>query len=69
MEGRSRPPARRRTASQRRAGRAARRNARSDLGARLAAAIPAIAFALAIIGFGQWVFVAGLAALGCVCLH
>jgi phosphatidate cytidylyltransferase len=70
MEGRSRPPARRRgTASQRRAGRARRRNASSDLGARLAAAIPAIAFALAIVGFGNWVFVAGLAALGCVCLH
>jgi len=63
--------ARRRRAapSQRRAGRAQRRNARSDLGARLLAAIPAIAFALAIIGFGDWVWVAGLALLGWVCLH
>src|SRR4029453_9277747 len=70
MEGRSRPPARRRqTASERRAGRARRRNVRSDLGARLAAAIPAIAFALLIVGLGNWVFVAGLAVLACICLH
>jgi phosphatidate cytidylyltransferase len=66
MEGRSR---RRGTASERRAGRAARRNARSDLGARVAAAVPAIAFALVIIGFGNWVFVAGLVLLSCACLH
>jgi phosphatidate cytidylyltransferase len=70
MEGGSRPPARRRqTASQRRAGRARRRNVSSDLGARLAAAIPAIAFALLIVGLGNWVFVAGLAVLACICLH
>jgi len=70
MEGRSRPTSRRRaTQSQRRAGRARRRNVGSDLGARLAAAIPAIAFALLIVGFGKWVFVAGLAALACICLH
>jgi phosphatidate cytidylyltransferase len=31
--------------------------------------VPAIAFALVIIGFGNWVFVAGLAALSCICLH
>jgi phosphatidate cytidylyltransferase len=60
---------RRATPSQRRAGRAARRNARSELGARILTAIPAVAFALAIVGFGNWVFVAGLAALGCICLH
>jgi phosphatidate cytidylyltransferase len=60
---------RRATPSQRRAGRAQRRNTRSDLGARILAAIPAAAFALAIIGFGNWVFVIGLAALGCICLH
>jgi phosphatidate cytidylyltransferase len=70
MEGRSRSASRRRaTASQRRAGRARRRNAGSDLGARLAAAIPAIAFALVIVGLGKWVFVAGLAVLACICLH
>ena len=70
MEGRSRSSARRRaTPSQRRAGRARRRHAGSDLGARLAAAVPAIAFALLIVGFGKWVFVAGLAVLACICLH
>jgi phosphatidate cytidylyltransferase len=60
---------RRATPSQRRAGRAQRRNTRSDLGARVLTAIPAVAFALAIIGFGNWVFVIGLGALGCICLH
>jgi phosphatidate cytidylyltransferase len=60
---------RRSTASRRRADRARRRNTRSELGGRLIAAVPAIAFALAIVGFGGWVFVAGLAALGWVCLH
>jgi phosphatidate cytidylyltransferase len=60
---------RRATPSQRRAGRAARRNTRSELGARILTAIPAVAFALAIVGFGNWVFVIGLAALGCICLH
>jgi phosphatidate cytidylyltransferase len=60
---------RRSTASQRRAGRARRRNARSDLGGRLIAAVPAIAFALFIVGFGGWIFVAGLVALGWICLH
>ncbi len=60
---------RRATPSQRRAGRARRRNTGSDLGARLLAAIPAIAFALAIVGFGDWVFVAGLAVLGWIGLH
>jgi phosphatidate cytidylyltransferase len=67
MEGSGRR--RRSTASQRRAGRAARRNTRSDLGARLVAAVPAIAFALFIVGFGGWIWVAGLVALGWVCLH
>jgi phosphatidate cytidylyltransferase len=60
---------RRATPSQRRAGRARRRNTRSELGARILAAIPAIAFALAIIGFGNWVWVIGLLALGWICLH
>ena len=67
MEGSARR--RRSTASQRRAGRAQRRNARSDLGARLVAAVPALAFALVIVGFGGWIWVAGLVALGWVCLH
>jgi phosphatidate cytidylyltransferase len=67
MEGGARR--RRSTASQRRAGRARRRNTRSELGARIVAAVPAIAFALFIVGFGGWIFVAGLVALGWICLH
>jgi phosphatidate cytidylyltransferase len=60
---------RRATPSQRRAGRARRRNSRSELGARILTAIPAIVFALVIIGFGNWIFAAGLFVLGVVCLH
>jgi phosphatidate cytidylyltransferase len=67
MEGSARR--RRSTASQRRAGRARRRNTRSDLGARIVAAVPAIGLALLIVGFGGWVWVAGLAVLGAFCLH
>lgn len=67
MEGGARR--RRSTASQRRAGRAQRRNARSDLSGRLIAAVPAIGFALIIVGFGGWVWVAGLVLLGWICLH
>jgi phosphatidate cytidylyltransferase len=67
MEGDARR--RRSTASQRRAGRARRRNTRSELGARIVAAVPAIAFALFIVGFGGWIFAAGLVALGWICLH
>jgi phosphatidate cytidylyltransferase len=60
---------RRATPSQRRAGRARRRNTGSDLGARVLAALPAIALALVLVGFGGWVFVAGLVLLGWICLH
>jgi phosphatidate cytidylyltransferase len=67
MEGGARR--RRSTASRRRADRARRRNTRSELGGRIAAAIPAIAFALIIVGFGGWIFVAGLVVLGWICLH
>jgi phosphatidate cytidylyltransferase len=67
MEGGARR--RRSTTGQRRAGRAQRRNTRSELGARIVAALPAIAFALVIIGFGGWVWVAGLVVLGWFCLH
>jgi phosphatidate cytidylyltransferase len=45
------------------------RSGAGDLGPRIAAAIPAIAFALLIVGFGGWVFAAGVFALGAVCLH
>lgn len=71
--GGGRPPARGRgrrpTPSERRGTRARRRNAGSELGARIAAGIPALAFALVIVGYGGWVFTAGLIALGLVCLH
>jgi phosphatidate cytidylyltransferase len=40
-----------------------------DLGPRILVAIPALAFAGVIVGFGHWVFVAGLFLLGAVCLH
>jgi phosphatidate cytidylyltransferase len=52
-----------------RARRHARRNQRSDLGARIMAAIPAIAFALFIVIEGGLVFTLGVFALGCVCMH
>jgi phosphatidate cytidylyltransferase len=41
----------------------------SDLGARILVAIPALAFAGLIVGFGHWVFAAGLFVLGAICLH
>jgi phosphatidate cytidylyltransferase len=41
----------------------------SDLGGRILVAIPALAFAGVIVGFGHWVFAAGLFLLGAVCLH
>jgi phosphatidate cytidylyltransferase len=46
-----------------------RRNQASDLGARIVAAVPAIAFAIAIVWAGGWVFAAGIAVLGLLCLH
>jgi phosphatidate cytidylyltransferase len=60
-----------------RGGRAGGREARrpeprsdaSDLGGRILVAIPALAFAGAIVGFGHWVFAAGLFVLGAICLH
>lgn len=46
-----------------------RRRGTSDLGLRIIAAIPAIAFAIFIIVMGGWVFAAGVLLLGFVCLH
>jgi phosphatidate cytidylyltransferase len=46
-----------------------RRRGGSDLGLRLIAAIPAVAFAIFIIVMGGWVFAAGALLLGVVCLH
>jgi phosphatidate cytidylyltransferase len=40
-----------------------------ELGGRIIVAIPALAFAGIIVGFGHWVFAAGLFVLGAVCLH
>jgi phosphatidate cytidylyltransferase len=40
-----------------------------ELGGRILVAIPALAFAGLIVGFGHWIFAAGLFLLGAVCLH
>jgi phosphatidate cytidylyltransferase len=63
------PPARRAPPSARRARRARRRNQRSDLGARIFAAIPAVIFAILIVDAGGLLFAVALIALGWVCLH
>ncbi len=46
-----------------------RRGDSSDLGPRVLVAIPALVFAGLIVGFGDWVFAAGLFLLGAACLH
>jgi phosphatidate cytidylyltransferase len=46
-----------------------RRSGTSDLIPRILVAIPAVAFAVVIIWQGGWVFAAGIAALGLVCVH
>jgi phosphatidate cytidylyltransferase len=46
-----------------------RRRGGSDLGLRIIAAVPAVAFAIFIIYMGGWVFAAGAVLLGLVCLH
>jgi phosphatidate cytidylyltransferase len=46
-----------------------RRRGGSDLGLRIIAAIPAVAFAIFIIAVGGWVFAAGALLLGVMCLH
>jgi phosphatidate cytidylyltransferase len=45
------------------------RRGASDLGPRVLAAIPALVIAGVLVGFGGWVFVAGLFVLGAICLH
>jgi phosphatidate cytidylyltransferase len=52
-----------------RARRSARRNAASDLGARVWIAIPAIVYAIVIVWQGGWIFALGVLLLGFVCLH
>ena len=46
-----------------------RRDRRTDLSARVLAAVPAIAFALFLVIEGGFVYALGLFLLGCVCLH
>ena len=46
-----------------------RRSSGSDLGSRILVAIPAIAYAIAIIYFGGATFAIGVLALGIVCIH
>jgi phosphatidate cytidylyltransferase len=46
-----------------------KRGQTSDLGPRVVVAIPALAFAGLIVGYGDWVFTAGLFLLGAICLH
>ena len=68
----ARDPSARRGAGGGRRGRGGSRRARSgrsELRARVLVAIPAIAFAIAIVSAGGAVFAAGAAALGLVCLH
>lgn len=60
--------ARRPPPSRRRAARTARRNSGSDLGARVAAAIPAIAIAIALVAAGGWIFTLGILVLAVLCL-
>jgi phosphatidate cytidylyltransferase len=60
---------RRAPASTRRARRRGKRNAGSDLGARVLVAIPAILFAIFIVAQGGIVFAVGVGALGMICLH
>jgi phosphatidate cytidylyltransferase len=65
-----RPPARRRRAgSGREDAGGGGRGGGPDLGGRVIAALPAIAFGLVIIGLGGWWFAAGVAVLGALCLH
>jgi phosphatidate cytidylyltransferase len=59
-ERRRQPPPRRRPP---------RRGGGSDLGRRILIAIPAAAYAIAIVYFGGWVFTAGAVLLGWICLH
>jgi phosphatidate cytidylyltransferase len=57
------------TSSRRRAERSRRRNTASDFSARVWVAVPAIAYAIAIVAAGGPVFAAGVVLLGLICLH
>ncbi len=60
---------RRPTPSQKRSRGTARRNRRSDLGARVVSAVPLVAIAIALVALGGAVFAAGLLVLGVICLR
>ncbi len=60
---------RRPTPSQKRSQATARRHQRSDLGARILAALPLIAIAIVIVGLGGAVFAVSLFVLGVICLR
>src|SRR5947199_2599791 len=62
-----RPAARHARRSRRR--RPGRPRQRSDLSARVLAALPAIAVAIVLVVAGGAVFALGLFALGCICMH
>jgi len=51
------------------ASREPRKKGTSDLAGRIIVAVPAVAFAAAIIYYGGWVFAAGIGALAVVCVH
>ena len=51
------------------ASRRRRRRGDSDIGVRLLAAIPAIAYGIVIVVAGGWIFAAGILVLGVVCRH
>jgi phosphatidate cytidylyltransferase len=66
------PQPRRRPSGQSRGGARAprrRRGGGSDLGARIAVAIPALVVALAMVALGGTVFLVGVAVFGLICLH
>jgi len=65
----ARPPRRRPAPSQRRSRSAERRNQRSDLGARILAAVPMVALAIVLVAAGGWVFTAGLFVLAVMALR
>jgi phosphatidate cytidylyltransferase len=66
---RRRPPAQRRPGGGGGGARPRRRAGRSDLGARILVAIPALAVALAMVALGGAVFQVGVGILGLICLH
>ncbi len=69
MATRARPPRARGGTRPRRPRRSSGDGRRSDLGARLLAAIPAVAVALFLVIEGGLIFTLGLFVLGCICMH